>query len=59
MTKYTIALIMLLFFPCFAQGASVTLSWNPPVFSCDGSTLDDLAGYVVLWGTTPGGPYLN
>ena len=59
MTKYCVALIVVLLFPCFAMGATVNLSWNPPVFSCDGSTLNDLAGYVVLWGTTPGGPYLN
>ena len=59
MTKYSIALILVLLFPCFALGASVTLSWNPPVFSCDGSTLGDLAGYVVLWGTNSGGPYVN
>ena len=59
MKKFSIALILILFFPCFAMGASVTLSWNPPVFSCDGSTLGDLAGYVVLWGTNSGGPYPN
>ena len=55
----SIALILILFFPSFALGASVTLSWNAPAFSCDGSTLDDLAGYVVLWGFNPGGPYPN
>ena len=59
MTRYSIALILILFFPCFALGASVSLSWNPPVFSCDGSNLDDLAGYVILWGPNPGGPYPN
>ncbi len=59
MKKLPIALILILFFPCFAFGASVSLSWNPPVFSCDGSSLDDLAGYVIMWGSSPGGPYLN
>jgi hypothetical protein len=29
--------------------ASVPLSWTAPQFNCDGSTLDDLAGYIVLW----------
>lgn len=59
MKKYSIFLILILIFPCTATGASVTLSWTPPVFSCDGSTLDDLAGYVVMWGTRSGGPYPN
>ena len=59
MKKYSIALILILFFPCFALGASVNLSWNAPVFSCDGSTLDDLSGYVIMWGVNPGGPYPN
>ena len=59
MKKLPIALILVLIFPCIALGASVSLSWNPPTFSCDGSTLDDLAGYVVLWGSNSGGPYLN
>ena len=45
---------LILFFPCLALGASVTLSWNAPALSCDGSTLDDLAGYFVLWGLYPG-----
>jgi hypothetical protein len=59
MTRFSIALILILIFPGFAFGSSVTLNWNPPQFSCDGSTLDDLAGYVVLWGFNPGGPYPN
>ena len=59
MKRFFTALILILLFPCFALGASVTFSWNPPVFSCDGSTLGDLAGYVLLWGTSPGGPYPN
>jgi hypothetical protein len=59
MKTFPIALILILLFPCFASGASVSLNWSPPAFSCDGSTLDDLAGYVILWGTNPGGPYLN
>jgi hypothetical protein len=54
-----ITLILILVFPCFALGASVTLNWTPPTFSCDGSTLDDLAGYIVLWGTNSRGPYTN
>ena len=59
MKKFPIALILILLFPWIASGASVSLSWNPPTFSCDGSTLDDLAGYVVLWGSNSGGPYPN
>jgi hypothetical protein len=59
MKKLPIALILILLFPCVALGASVSLNWNPPVFSCDGSSLDDLAGYVIMWGLNPGGPYPN
>ena len=33
---------------------SVTLSWTPPTENEDGSTLSDLAGYRIYWGTTPG-----
>jgi hypothetical protein len=28
---------------------SVPLVWTEPVLNCDGSNLDDLAGYIVLW----------
>ena len=38
-------------------GSQVTLSWISPEFNCDGSDLDDLSGYVVMWGDTSGGPY--
>ena len=33
---------------------STTLSWTPPTQNEDGSTLTDLAGYKIYWGTTPG-----
>ena len=33
---------------------SVTLNWTPPTQNEDGSTLTDLAGYKIYWGTTPG-----
>lgn len=33
---------------------STTLSWVAPTQNADGSTLTDLAGYSVYWGTTPG-----
>jgi hypothetical protein len=33
---------------------SVTLSWTAPTENEDGSTLDDLSGYRIYWGTTPG-----
>lgn len=42
-----------------AQAKQVWLSWTPPLLSCDGSGLTDLAGYVVTWGQNPGGPYPN
>jgi hypothetical protein len=33
---------------------SVTLNWTPPTQNDDGTTLTDLAGYKIYWGTTPG-----
>ena len=33
---------------------STTLSWTAPTQNEDGTTLEDLAGYKIYWGTTPG-----
>ena len=33
---------------------SATLSWTAPTQNEDGSALEDLAGYKIYWGTTPG-----
>jgi len=33
---------------------SATLNWTPPTQNTDGSTLTDLAGYKIYWGTSPG-----
>jgi len=33
---------------------SATLTWNPPTTNTDGSTLTDLTGYKIYWGTTQG-----
>ena len=33
---------------------SVELNWNAPTSNEDGSTLTDLAGYKIYWGTDPG-----
>jgi hypothetical protein len=33
---------------------STTLSWTPPTQNEDGTVLEDLAGYKIYWGTTPG-----
>jgi hypothetical protein len=32
---------------------SATLSWTPPMQNSDGSTLTDLAGFVILYGQSP------
>ncbi len=40
--------------PADAGTGSVTLNWTAPTQNEDGSALDDLAGYVVYWGTSPG-----
>jgi len=37
-----------------SANGSATLSWQPPTRNTDGSTLTDLAGYKVYWGTTSG-----
>lgn len=37
-----------------AATASVTIDWTPPTENEDGSTLTDLRGYRIYWGTTPG-----
>ena len=34
--------------------SSVTLSWDAPTENEDGSSLTDLDGYKIYWGTTPG-----
>ncbi len=33
-----------------------TLSWNPPTQNADGSTLTNLAGYRIYWGTSSSSP---
>jgi len=37
-----------------ASTGSVTLSWTQPTQNADGTTLTDLAGYKIYWGTTSG-----
>ena len=37
-----------------SAAGSVTLSWTAPTENEDGSPLEDLAGYRIYWGTTPG-----
>lgn len=37
-----------------AAPGSVTLSWTPPTQNTDGSTLTNLAGYYIDYGTAPG-----
>ena len=32
---------------------SVTLNWTAPTRNADGSSLNDLSGYIIYWGTTP------
>ena len=62
MKKLSIILLALAFAVMFATTAmaqSVQLNWAAVVQNCDLSVADDIAGYVVLWGTNPGGPYPN
>lgn len=37
-----------------ATTGSATLSWTPPTTNADGSTLTNLAGYRIYWGTSQG-----
>ncbi len=37
-----------------SSNGSVTLSWMPPTENTDNSALSDLAGFKILYGTTPG-----
>jgi hypothetical protein len=37
-----------------SESGSATLSWQAPTRNDDGSPLDDLAGYIVYWGTSSG-----
>jgi hypothetical protein len=39
--------------PPVTQPAQATLSWLPPTENTDGTALSDLAGYVILYGTSP------
>ena len=34
--------------------SALTLNWTPPMASADGSSLDDMAGYRIRWGTQSG-----
>jgi len=36
------------------SSGTATLDWTPPTQNSDGSTLTDLAGYTVYYGTSPG-----
>jgi hypothetical protein len=36
------------------SNGSVTLDWTPPTSNADGSTLANLSGYRILYGTSPG-----
>ncbi len=57
--RSTIVLVLLLIFPGTALAATVTFNWVAPAFNCDGSDLNDLSGYAIMWGAASGGPYLN
>ena len=43
-----------LLFAIPAQATVVVLSWDAPTLNADGSTLDDLGGYRLYRGTSPG-----
>ena len=47
-------LLSIVFAPCAKADAVVDLQWTAPTTNCDFTTLNDLAGYHVKWGFTPG-----
>jgi hypothetical protein len=44
-----------LFSACAASISKVTLAWDPPTNNTDGTTLIDLAGYKLYWGSSSRG----
>ena len=44
-------------FTALSGDKRVTLSWSAVTTNSDGTPIQDLAGYNVYFGTTPGGPY--
>lgn len=56
---FILVLFLILFLAFPAWGASVNLNWSTPTVNCDGTAMTDLAGYVIQWGETSGGPYPN
>jgi len=46
--------IFILFSAATAIAGHVTLSWSPPLTNEDGTTLNDLAGYKIYYGTSSG-----
>jgi hypothetical protein len=54
MRKTLVMLLLLVILPGLSWAATATLSWTPPTQNSDGSTLTDLAGYRIHYGTTSG-----
>jgi hypothetical protein len=47
-----LTLFLALLFPFIANAGSLTVKWQPPVQNTDGSTLTDLGGYKIYYGTS-------
>jgi hypothetical protein len=45
-------LFLIVFSAEFSFAATTTLNWNPPTENEDGSTLNDLDGYIIYYGTS-------
>jgi len=58
-TAIIFAAMMLARWTTNAFADTATLSWNATTENCDLSVAEDVAGYVILWGTQNGGPYPN
>jgi hypothetical protein len=59
MMRLAMVLFLFVIFPCNVFAATVTFDWVAPTLNCDGSDLNDLSGYAIMWGAASGGPYLN
>jgi hypothetical protein len=51
---FIILLISVLLNASILSAGDATLSWDPPTTNADGTPLDDLAGYIIYYGTSSG-----
>lgn len=50
LTIVVLGALFLYFATCTARAAETRLTWEPPTTYCDGTPLDGIASYRILWG---------